>query len=441
MKFSVLKRSLVLLAFVIMAAVLPVCAAHADTDLTGEFGDGFTWTLTSLEDARILTITGTGDMPDWESVGEVPWYKDTHNIINRIVVSDGVTSVGSHAFERAEPGWSSDRVEVKLPASVTRIGDYAFYRLNTDACSCPANVKEIGAYAFSGIPAYSVNLPSGLEKIGDYAFSGCVNLYDVRFPASLRYLGTNAFKNCGRAGEDDVKLVFQGSAPSSGDEVFAGVTGLAFTPAGDKSWTAAAQNRLGGSLTWYQSGAQTITTRVKSSVKKYFGAKAFSLGAKTTGDGTLTYNGSNSDVASVDKNGKVTIKGVGKTTITITASGTRMCKAATRKINLTVLLKGTSLKSVKKTRGPKLKIRWTKNNAVTGYQIQYAVNKAFTKKVKKITIRKKSVTAAKTKKLKKKKTYYVRVRTFKKVQKVKDDLVYTKTYYSGWSNVKSARVK
>ena len=96
---------------------------------------------------------------------------------------------------------------------------------------------------------------------------------------------------------------------------------------------------------------------------------------------------------------------------------------------------------MKKVRGKKLKIRWAKNNAVTGYQIQYAANKAFTKKLKKITVRKKSVTAAKTKKLKKKKTYYVRVRTFKKVQKVKDDIVYTKTYYSGWSNVKSARVK
>jgi hypothetical protein len=421
MKYSVLKRSLVLLVFVIIAAVLPVCTVRADTTLSGEFGDGLTWTFVSPEDGRSLTITGSGDMPDWNSVKEVPWYNATHNVINSVKISDGITSIGSHTFEGVEPNYSSDFVSLVLPDTITRIGDYAFSRFRLSGCPDIRNVTEIG----------------------DYAFSGCYDLYDVRFPACLRHIGAGAFENCGDYGTlgDYIKYTFLGSAPTLGSSPFSGVNAHAYTPAGDKTWTAAVQKSFGGTVTWYRYGAQTITTGVKPSVKKYFGAKAFSLGAKTTGDGTLTYKGSNGDVASVDKNGKVTIKDVGKTTITITATGTYMCKKAVRKIKLTVLLKGTKLKSVKKARGRKFKIRWAKNNAVTGYQVQYAANKAFTKKVKKITIRKKSVTTAKTKKLKKKKKYFVRVRTYKKVQKVKDDIVYTRTYYSGWSKIKSARVK
>lgn len=119
-----------------------------------------------------------------------------------------------------------------------------------------------------------------------------------------------------------------------------------------------------------------------------------------------------------------------------------MCQKATRAIKLIVTLKGTSLVSVKKAKHKKLKIKWKKNTAVSGYKIQYSTTKAFTKNVKTITVKKNKTTSVKTKKLKKNKKYYVRIRTFKQVRKVRDgDIVYTKTYYSSWSKVKSAKIK
>ncbi|MDD6291330.1 MAG: FN3 domain-containing metallophosphoesterase family protein [Lachnospiraceae bacterium] len=78
---------------------------------------------------------------------------------------------------------------------------------------------------------------------------------------------------------------------------------------------------------------QTITT-AKSSYTKTVGAKAFKLSAKAKTK--LTYTTSNKKVATVDKNGKVTIKGAGIATITIKAAATEKYKAATKKITIKV---------------------------------------------------------------------------------------------------------
>lgn len=61
----------------------------------------------------------------------------------------------------------------------------------------------------------------------------------------------------------------------------------------------------------------------QSSVNKEFGDDKFTIKAKhTKGDGSVTYSSSNVDIASVNNSGVVTIKGVGKVTITATAAAT-----------------------------------------------------------------------------------------------------------------------
>ena len=85
--------------------------------------------------------------------------------------------------------------------------------------------------------------------------------------------------------------------------------------------------------------------------------------------------------------------------------------------------------SAKNGKGKKLIVKWKKVTGAKGYQLQYAMNKKFKKK--------KSVQTKKTKytikKLKKKKTYYIRVRAYKMNGK--------KKVYGKWSTVKKVKIK
>lgn len=98
-----------------------------------------------------------------------------------------------------------------------------------------------------------------------------------------------------------------------------------------------------------------------------------------------------------------------------------------------VTVKKTTLKSAKNAKGKKLVVKWKKNTAGNGYQIQYSTSKKFAKGNKTKTISKNKTTSYTIKKLKKKKTYYVRIRTYKKVSE--------KTYYSELSSVKKVKIK
>lgn len=157
-------------------------------------------------------------------------------------------------------------------------------------------------------------------------------------------------------------------------------------------------------------GTQKIDA--KSSVTKTYGAKAFNLNAKATG--ALTYTTSNKKVATVDNAGKVTIKGTGKAVITIKAAATDKVQEATKEVTITVKPKKQTATVSNKTK-KQLKISWKKDTKATGYEVVYASNKAFTKNVTTVNVKKNSTKSYKAKKLQKGKTYYVRVRSYKTV--------------------------
>ncbi len=97
----------------------------------------------------------------------------------------------------------------------------------------------------------------------------------------------------------------------------------------------------------------------------------------------------------------------------------------------------TSLKRVTaRSRG--LRVTWKKQTSQTdGYQIQYSTNRSFKGKAAKIAAAGKKETAKNISRLKGKKNYYVRIRTYKtaKVNGKK------KTLYSDWSKSKTIRTK
>ena len=136
---------------------------------------------------------------------------------------------------------------------------------------------------------------------------------------------------------------------------------------------------------------------------------------------TLTRN---TDYTVLYKNNKK----IGTATIVITGKGEYTGTAETIfKIN-PKKVKGLKLKASAK----KLTVTWKKTNGVTGYQIQYGTRGDF-KKAKTIAIKKAATVKSTLKSLKAKKTYYVRIRSYK--------IVKGKKYYSIWSDAVKAKTK
>ena len=89
----------------------------------------------------------------------------------------------------------------------------------------------------------------------------------------------------------------------------------------------------------------------------------------------------------------------------------------------------------KKVKGSKkaIALTWAKVKGVKGYEIQIATDKKFKKNKKTVTIKKQKTTKTTVKKLKAKKKYFVRIRTYKTVN--------GKKVYSSWSKAKKVKTK
>ena len=121
---------------------------------------------------------------------------------------------------------------------------------------------------------------------------------------------------------------------------------------------------------------------------------------------------------------------VGTATVKITGKGNYK---GTMTRAFSIIPKSTKVSKIKAAK-KKITVRWKKQTKeTTGYQIQYSLKKNFSSKTKTIDIKKNKTTKKIIKKLKSKKTCYVRVRAYKTINGVK--------YYSGWSKVKKVKVK
>ena len=160
----------------------------------GMCGDNVKWILTGTnpdtDPDLTLTISGEGDMCDFTSSPNWTLYNED---IRKVVIEDGVTSIGDYAFSDF-PFLET----VTIPDTVTRIGEYAF-----DGCSIlvtvdiPKSVKSIGGYAFGGCSSFtSVIIPDSVTKIGEYAFYGCANMESVSISKSITSLENGVFGDC-----------------------------------------------------------------------------------------------------------------------------------------------------------------------------------------------------------------------------------------------------
>ena len=179
-----------------------------------------------------------------------------------------------------------------------------------------------------------------------------------------------------------------------------------------------------------QKTAQIITA---NDITKTYGAKAFSIGAKASGGTTLSYAVSNSKVAAVDGNGKVTIKGCGITDITIMAAETSTYSKAQKTIRLTVKPKKMTVSSVKSKKKKTATVKWKKDKNASGYLIECATDKKFKKNKVKTEVKKNKTVTATVKKLKSGKKYFVRICAYAKSGNVK--------VKGDWSKAKTVKIK
>ena len=158
-------------------------------------GDHAYWCFESK--TRKLTISGTGDMADYEYDDETdtvnsPWFVYKDNITS-VEIEYGVTSIGDFAFEDC-----TDLNSVTIPNSVTGIGEWAFYVCTRlESITIPEKVTSIGKWAFVGCTGLtSITIPASVTSIGGWAFAGCTSLTSVTIPDSVTSIGTDAFYDC-----------------------------------------------------------------------------------------------------------------------------------------------------------------------------------------------------------------------------------------------------
>ena len=139
-----------------------------------------------------LSIFGTGAMADYTS-RNIPWDDSYRTEITTVVIGDGVTSIGSMAFNGC-----TGLTSIEIPASVMTIGHDAFNSCTSlKSITIPASVTSIGDFAFIYCTSLeSVEIPASVTYIGGEVFYGCTSLTSITIPASVTSIDDFAFVGC-----------------------------------------------------------------------------------------------------------------------------------------------------------------------------------------------------------------------------------------------------
>ena len=218
------KRVLAMLLMVCMLfQFFPVTASAASVTASGSCGDNATWKLTS---DGTMTISGSGNMVNYEMSSKYPWY-DYSEQITSVVIGEGITNIGDTAF----CGYDN-LTSVTISDSVTTIGYLAFYDIGLTTVTIPDSVTCIETSAFAccdnltkiqvgannenyssdssgvlfnkdktvlmtapGGISGEYTIPSGVITIGQDAFRECKKLTSLTIPASITTIENMAFYN------------------------------------------------------------------------------------------------------------------------------------------------------------------------------------------------------------------------------------------------------
>ena len=142
----------------------------AATQQSYEVSDTINATLSS---DGVLTISGSGEMPDYTERKLAPWNGEN---IKKVIVEKGITVIGNYAFYNMP-----SITEVELVEGLIEIGLSAFTNTSLKIVTIPASVTDIGTDAFvsttieeykvaEGNPSFSTDEGALYEKIKDYTY-------------------------------------------------------------------------------------------------------------------------------------------------------------------------------------------------------------------------------------------------------------------------------
>ena len=201
-------------------------------ETSGTCGQNVYWSFD--ETTGTLTISGTGAMYDYflSSIHRRPWESYDYRI-KTVVIEDGVTTIGHHAFFRF-----GSLTSVTIPDSVTSIGGSVFSfcdsltNITVDSNNQYYSSDEYGALFNKdkttlikypiGNTRLNYTIPDGVTTIGDSAFSGCESLTSITIPNSVTTIGDSAFSGC----ESLTSITIPNSVTTIGDDAFYNCTGL-----------------------------------------------------------------------------------------------------------------------------------------------------------------------------------------------------------------------
>lgn len=227
-----------------------VCGAGLSDALAEGTLAGLSW---SLARSGVLTISGSGELPELANDGtSVPWKKHS-DIIIEVVIKSGVTGVGSGAFTGCtalKKVSISDTVKkldlnafsgcTALEAFAVEDGNEAYASADgvlfnagktrliscpvgkTGAYTVPETVTEIEKSAFTASGVESVSMSDAVNAVGEGAFSNCSKLKSVVLPKGLKELKKSLFSGCSAL----EAISIPDSVKTLGEGVFSGCAAL-----------------------------------------------------------------------------------------------------------------------------------------------------------------------------------------------------------------------
>lgn len=169
--------------YVTWAATEGTCGAEdGESNITWGFDDA----------SGTLTISGSGEMKDYDSSNTTPWYEHIDKI-KSVTITLGVKSIGKYAFCSC-----SNLTSVTIPEGVTKIGDSAFEGCTSlQSVNIPENVTRIRYKTFKDCKSLtSVTIPNSVTQIEIFAFENCTSLTSMTIPNGVTQIEYQAFKNC-----------------------------------------------------------------------------------------------------------------------------------------------------------------------------------------------------------------------------------------------------